>query len=117
MGSYFRPVGKRRIEPKVPVVDVGCGRGTDVMFFANHGHPALGLDYARGAPYRTVRRARRRGVPAMFAQMNLYDVRDVVTRGALLRRQISGAPVIYARGLLGGRSPRSAPVYAVTPPA
>lgn len=87
------------------LVDVGAGRGTDAVFFARRGFQVLGLDYARGASYRSVRRIRRRGDDATFELMNLYDTRDVLTWAARIARQ-PGVPVtIYARGLLDSLEP------------
>lgn len=94
-----------RLAPGSRLIDVGCGRGTDVVYFARLGFQPLGLDYARGASYRAVRRIRRRGHDATFEQLNLYDTRDVLTSAALIARQPGGPVTIYARGLLDSLEP------------
>ncbi len=39
----------KRSPPEGPVLDVGCGTGEHVRFFASHGYPSLGLDRSRDA--------------------------------------------------------------------
>jgi SAM-dependent methyltransferase len=102
--SDFARWVRERLEPGVHVVDVGCGGGEDTLFFATNRFETLGLDYARSAFNRAARRGRRGNVPASFALLNLYDTRDVLTRGALLSRA-PGPRVVYARGLLDSLEP------------
>lgn len=79
-----------RLEPGIRVVDIGSGAGADLVWFAEHGHPVVGLDYAF---------AGRRQQGVVRDTLNLYDLRDAQTRGALLAR--NPAPtVLYARNLL-----------------
>ena len=76
-----RAGGSREQEGGVPprVVDIGCGRGVDDLWFARQGAPVLGLDYAlRGSD------AGRRGWPAA------EDV-DLEFRGMNLLRAALGA--------------------------
>ncbi|HSV38278.1 MAG TPA: hypothetical protein VLI04_05910 [Nocardioidaceae bacterium] len=98
--SDFARWARLRLEPDVHIIDVGNGGGEDTVFFATRGFQTLGLDYARGAANRAMRRTRRRGVPATFDLLNLYDVRDVVTMGAQLARTTDRPRALYARGLL-----------------
>ena len=65
----------------------------------------LGLDYSRQGQRAPTRGAKRRGWPASFSAMNLYDLRDVLTRGALVARHRSGPQAVYARGLLEALDP------------
>ena len=79
-----------RIDLDVRVVDIGAGSGLDLAWFAERGHPTLGLDYAFPG---------RRQKGTVRDTLNLYDLRDALTRGALLAR--TGSPkVICARNLL-----------------
>ncbi|HET7736823.1 MAG TPA: methyltransferase domain-containing protein [Nocardioidaceae bacterium] len=103
--SDFARWVRHRLEPGARILDVGCGGGEDTTFFATRGHEALGLDYARGATNKAVRRSRRRNVPATFDSLNLYDLRDVLTRAALLRREHDDPLVLYARGLVDSLEP------------
>ena len=82
------------------VVEVGCGGGADALALAERGHEVLGLDYSRHTLRQLERQAKRQGWPASFSMMNLYDLRDVLTRGALLSRHRSSPQVVYARELL-----------------
>ncbi|WP_372728869.1 class I SAM-dependent methyltransferase [Nocardioides sp.] len=92
------------VAPQLPadarVIDVGAGTGADALHLAGTGVPVLGLDYARQAIRPANRRAKKRDVPATFTPLNLYDLRDVLTRAALVARDRSHQPVVYARRLL-----------------
>ena len=71
------------------VVDVGCGRGADALWFAAPGCPAIGLDYS---PPRRQRRRRAGGRggrrPASSAAMNLLELRSVLAWGARLAHRL-----------------------------
>jgi SAM-dependent methyltransferase len=56
------------IKPTAPVLDVGCGAGTNVLWLANRGFLATGLDLAPGAIETARRRAQRRGSSATFEE-------------------------------------------------
>jgi hypothetical protein len=82
-----------------PLVDLGTGTGRDAIWFARSGgRDVLALDYAPGL----LRRGRRRmrGTEAAgtveFRELNLYDMRQVLTLGAQLARSDS-PPDLYAR--------------------
>ncbi|WP_418062518.1 class I SAM-dependent methyltransferase [Pimelobacter simplex] len=93
----------RDVLPRLPegvrVLDVGAGTGADAAYFARHGVPAVALDYAL---------PRRRLWPDVEGlarnEVNLYDVRDVLTRAVLLARH-RGPQAVYARGLLESLAP------------
>lgn len=89
-----------RLDEGVRVVDVGAGTGVDALRIAERGWDVLGLDYARQSLNRPARRARRDKLPAKFDHLNLYDLRDVLTRGALVSRDRGRSQVVYARELL-----------------
>ncbi len=81
------------------VVDVGCGNGRDVLFFAASGHPALGLDVVPSAYRPAQAQARRQSSPAEFRPLNLSSLRDTLQMGALLARR-PGPRAVTARFLL-----------------
>ncbi len=98
--SEFAGWVMERLAPSERVVEVGCGSGADALAFAKSGYDVLGLDYCRHSLRPLERLAKRNGWRASFRMMNLYDLRDVLTRGASLARHRSSPQVIYARELL-----------------
>jgi SAM-dependent methyltransferase len=97
-----------RLPENTRVVEVGAGTGQDALLLAGRGFPVLGLDYSRQSLRAPTRTARRDHLPASFTSLNLYDLRDVLTRGALIARDRAHDPVIYARGLLETLDPDGA---------
>ncbi len=89
-----------RLPGGIRVVEVGAGTGEDALRIAERGWAVLGLDYSRQSLWRPSRRARRDKLPARFDQMNLYDLRDVLSRAALVARDRGRDQVVYARELL-----------------
>lgn len=71
--------------PGATVVDVGCGRGADVGFFADQGMRAVGLDYQ---PFAFAAEAERRGgdPSVQFQLLNLYELRQVLAVPAWVAR-------------------------------
>ncbi|MCD2193324.1 class I SAM-dependent methyltransferase [Actinomycetospora endophytica] len=68
-----------RIDPTAPVVDLGCGNGTDARAFATAGHETLAVDFAREAL------AAIPATPALRTRvLNLHDPRTTVAFGAEL---------------------------------
>ncbi len=106
--SEFAAWVAERLPENARVVDVGAGTGEDALYLATRGWTTLGLDYARQSLRPPTRRARREELPATFTALNLYDLRDVLTRGALVARDRNHQPVIYARGLLEALEPDGA---------
>ncbi|WP_148572695.1 LicD family protein [Nocardioides caldifontis] len=95
----------RWVLPRLPehalVIDLGAGSGQDARLFAESGHRAVALDYARGS-YRGLQAKQ---VKHLIADhLNLYDARDTVTRAAILVRR-RGPRVVYSRGLLDALAP------------
>jgi hypothetical protein len=88
-----------QLQPDERVVEVGSGTGADALAVARRGFDVLGLDYARNAQGHPGRVARAQDLPATFSAMNLYDLRDVLTRGALVARYRLGPQAVYARDL------------------
>jgi SAM-dependent methyltransferase len=62
------------------VLDAGCGTGENALFFAHRGHPVLGIDYLDGPIQEARRKAKERGLVAVFHQM------DALTLAMLDRR-------------------------------
>ncbi len=76
------------------VVEVGSGNGADALALARAGHKVRALDYAFGP-----RRSFPQHPGLTRLPFNLYDLRDVVTRGALVARARRGQ-VVCARDVL-----------------
>jgi hypothetical protein len=91
-------------EPDVATyVDIGCGRGADVLWMAEHGVPSVGLDFQP----RSYAEAAARGVPgAEFWRCNLLELRDVLPTGAALARR-PGPRLVVARHLVDTLGPRA----------
>jgi hypothetical protein len=76
-------------------VDLGCGRGSDVLWMAGRGVPSVGLDFQP----RSYAEAAARGVEgADFWRCNLLEMRDVLPAGAELARR-PGPRLLVARHL------------------
>ncbi|KAF5075800.1 MAG: class I SAM-dependent methyltransferase [Methanoculleus horonobensis] len=56
------------------VLDVGCGTGDHVLFFAEEGHEVLGIDTAALAIRRAEEKAAKRGLKAQFLVWNALDL-------------------------------------------
>ena len=77
-------------------VDLGCGRGSDVLWMAGRGVPSVGLDFQP----RSYGDAAAREVPgAEFWRCNLLELRDVLPAGAELARR-PGPRLLMARHLV-----------------
>ena len=50
------------------VLDAGCGTGENALFFAERGHPVLGIDFLEGPIQEARRKAEERGLNAEFVQ-------------------------------------------------
>jgi SAM-dependent methyltransferase len=93
-----------RLAAGTTLIEVGCGTGRDAMHIAGRGFEVRGFDYARTTLRPARREARGLGVPASFLPLNLYDLRDVLTRAVLLCRK-EPRRALYARHLLGCLDP------------
>jgi hypothetical protein len=88
-----------RLPEGARVIEIGSGSGQDALHLAAGGWPVVALDYARPSLRRPQRLARRGNLPATFSHLNLYDLRDVLTRAALIARD-KRPHSLYARELL-----------------
>lgn len=98
--SGFAADVQARLDPGCPVVELGTGRGHDALWLAEQGHPVTALDYVRWPIARAAAEAERRGTPARFRTLNLYDPRAVLAFGAEIAAR-PGPRAVYAHGLLG----------------
>jgi hypothetical protein len=82
-------------------VDIGCGRGADVLWMAGRGTPSVGLDFQ---PRSYAEAAARRVPGAEFWRCNLLELRDVLPAGAELARR-PGPRLLVARHLVDTLGP------------
>ena len=68
------------------LVDLGCGRGADALWFARHGVGTVGLDYSWSASRAVRRVAEEEGLDLRLDWMNLHETRTVLAHGARLAR-------------------------------
>jgi hypothetical protein len=81
-------------------VDIGCGRGSDVLEMASRGVPSLGLDFQPRSFARAEARAAEQGLTdARFQVLNLLEMRQLLVIGAQLAR-LPGPRVVVARHLV-----------------
>lgn len=81
------------------VVDVGCGTGRDVLYFARDGRRSIGLDYAAHGFGPAGAAAGQEGLPVSFEPFNLCDLRNVLAVGTRLAHD-SGPRIVFARFLV-----------------
>jgi hypothetical protein len=88
----------RRHERGIParIVDIGCGRGVDDLWFARQGASVLGLDYAPRGWQAVEELARAEDVDLEFRRMNLVELRSVLTESARVALG-SGRTVVTAQ--------------------
>ena len=80
------------------VVDVGCGRGVDALWFAGQGVPVIGLDYVTRGSRAVAEVAAERGVDLEFRQLNLCELRSVLAESARIAH-LPGRTVVTARNI------------------
>src|SRR5271170_4015172 len=66
--SLVRAVDRKWIQPPGPILDIGCGAGTNVLWLSGRGFRATGLDLAPGAIAAAKRRGHRRRSSAAFQE-------------------------------------------------
>ncbi len=59
------------------VLDAGCGTGENALFFAERGHPVLGIDFLEGPIREARRKAQERGLDAEFLQMDALTLKSL----------------------------------------
>lgn len=59
------------------ILDAGCGTGENALFFAEKGHPVLGIDFLEGPIREARRKAQERGLDAEFVQKDALTLTDL----------------------------------------
>lgn len=90
---------QRPVDAAASVIDVGCGRGLDLLWLAEQGVRGHGLDYFPPDLRHARRAAKRRGLDTQFHWMNLGELRSLLEAGARLSRE-DGPRVVLAHHLL-----------------
>jgi hypothetical protein len=88
-----------QLAPDVRVVEVGVGSGADLRHYLDRGHPVLGLDYAIPRPL-----SADRPEGMSLVDLNLYDLRAVLARGAMIARSPQRQALVV-RGLFEALDP------------
>lgn len=88
-----------REDPATPVVDLGCGTGTDALWLARRGTPVTGLDFVRRGFERAEEQAVTEGLDARFLECNLLELRSTLATAALVGVE-PGPRVVMARHLV-----------------
>lgn len=80
------------------LVDLGCGNGRDLLWFAGNGREVEGVEFVTAAVRMTRNAAERARLDVPVRQLNLYDLRHTLALGA--RLAASGPHSLYARMLV-----------------
>ncbi|MGH3366430.1 MAG: hypothetical protein ACRDOY_04440 [Nocardioidaceae bacterium] len=80
------------------LIDLGCGNGRDLLWFASQGRQAEGVEFVPSAVRQTSKEGARQDLEVPVHQLNLYDLRHVLSLGARLAR--TGPHTLYARMLV-----------------
>ncbi|HEU5038824.1 MAG TPA: LicD family protein [Nocardioides sp.] len=97
--SALARLAAQREDPATPVVDLACGTGTDVLWFARRGTPATGVDFVRRGFAAAEEQARAQALDARFLACNFLEVRSAVATGGLVGID-PGPRVVLARHLV-----------------
>lgn len=90
------PLFTPHLAPSRPLIDVGCGSGTQTWFLARHVDQVLGVDHAEAAL--ATARTNHGDQPADAVQFRLLDLLDPAA-AASLHREVGDAN-LYMRGVL-----------------
>jgi SAM-dependent methyltransferase len=82
--------------PPEQVVDVGCGRGVDALWFAREGSTVVGLDYVLKGSAAVAEIASDEQLPVEFRHANLCELRSVLAESARVAHT-PGAKMLTAR--------------------
>lgn len=91
---------------ETPVVDLGCGTGSDALWLARRGTPVTGLDFVRRGFERAEEQAAADGLDARFLECNLLELRSALATAALVGVE-PGPRVVIARHLVDHVSARA----------
>lgn len=87
-----------REDAATPVVDLGCGTGSDALWLARRGTPVTGLDFVSRGFEQAEERAAAEGLDARFLECNLLELRSTLATAALVGVD-PGPRVVIARHL------------------
>lgn len=96
------PLFVEHFDPDLPVIDLGCGNGTQARFLADHYSRVIGVDVSAFAIERA--RSADRAQVAEYRQLNAADAAEV----RALHRDVGDANV-YMRGVLHQCAPEDRP--------
>jgi hypothetical protein len=85
-------------DPPAQLVDLGCGRGVDALWFARQGTAVTGLDYVVRGSAAVAAVAAEEGLPLEVRTLNLCELRSVLAEGARIAHT-PGPRVLTARHL------------------
>jgi hypothetical protein len=90
----------RRHENGIPehIVDIGCGRGVDDLWFARQGATVTGFDYVLRGSLPVSRMAADEGVDLELRSMNLCELRSVLSESGRVAAE-PGRTVVTARNI------------------
>jgi cyclopropane fatty-acyl-phospholipid synthase-like methyltransferase len=97
---------------KGSVLDVGCGTGEHVLFFASRGHEAWGVDGAPTAIAAARSKATKRGIEATFVHGSVFDLEslgrtfDSVVDSGMFHTLTDRQRVTFERSLKAVLAPR-----------
>jgi hypothetical protein len=98
--SEFARWVDQQVDPADPVIDVGCGLGTDSVWLARAGRPVFGFDYADKAVEHARGLARDTASTARMERLSLYNLRAMIVVAAQFVSAQQRPPVLYAHRLL-----------------
>lgn len=70
--------------PPGRALDLGCGTGTNVIYLAEHGWKATGVDFVGSAIRKAVRKAQQAGVEARFLHDDVTRLKEVSSKFDLI---------------------------------
>ena len=86
--------------PQTHVLDVGAGRGADAVWLARRGFDVTAYDFAPRQLEKAARLARRRDLPLETRELNLTELRSVLSEGGRLARGPARERAMLARHVL-----------------
>jgi SAM-dependent methyltransferase len=98
--SEFARWVDRQLDPADPVIDAGCGLGSDAVWLARAGRPVFGFDYADNAVEHAQALARDTASAARIERLTLYNLRAMIVVAAQFVSAQQRPPVLYAHRLL-----------------
>ena len=102
--SDFARWASDRLVTGAAVCDLGCGAGTDSLWYARAGHRVLGVDQT-GAARAAAAHAVHNALPAKFVTCSLYDLRRSLAIAGTFVADHPGPRFVTARLLLDALTP------------